>query len=386
MAESRAGKFRTFWSFYCLVALGNPFAVALGDLVTGLTTPSGFIASFRPLSILVLLASGAAMALVQWWLLRRLASSDEVEAFLDRGRANGGVVGLTSKIFVSITLAILAFLIGSIGVSLFPIYRGAGIAEAIPSVLLIAFPFLLLSVVLVYFLNRSIMASVGGEPPVIAAGLSQGASEQATSMEEVSSSMEEMVSNIRQNSESATQTEAIATKAASDAVTGGIKVGEAVAAVREITRRIGVIEEIARQTNLLALNSATEAARAGEAGKGFAVVASEVRKLAERSHKAAAEINEISRQTMSSAETAKAIIDLMVPDIQRTATLVQEITEASREQSAGAEQINKALLQLDSVIQRSATTSEELSSAATTLSDQEESMKGTASFFRMTGR
>jgi methyl-accepting chemotaxis protein len=105
---------------------------------------------------------------------------------------------------------------------------------------------------------------------------------------EASSSMEEMVSNIKQNADNAQQTDKIATKSAKDAQESGKSVVEAVAAMKEIASKISIIEEIARQTNLLALNAAIEAARAGEHGKGFAVVAAEVRKLAERSQKAAA--------------------------------------------------------------------------------------------------
>ena len=124
--------------------------------------------------------------------------------------------------------------------------------------------------------------------------VSKGASSQAAAAEEASSSMEEMVSNIKQNADNAQQTDKIANKSAKDAQESGKSVLEAVAAMKEIANKISIIEEIARQTNLLALNAAIEAARAGEHGKGFAVVAAEVRKLAERSQKAAGEINQLS--------------------------------------------------------------------------------------------
>ncbi len=123
--------------------------------------------------------------------------------------------------------------------------------------------------------------------------ISSGATTQAASAEEASSSMEEMVSNIKQNADNAQQTDKIANKSAKDAQESGRAVVEAVTAMKEIASKISIIEEIARQTNLLALNAAIEAARAGEHGKGFAVVAAEVRKLAERSQKAAGEINQL---------------------------------------------------------------------------------------------
>ncbi|TGU71129.1 HAMP domain-containing protein [Geomonas terrae] len=213
--------------------------------------------------------------------------------------------------------------------------------------------------------------------------MSQGASEQAAAAEEASSSMEQMTSNIRQNADNAIQTEKIAVKSAEDAKEGGKAVLETVHAMKEIASKINIIEEIARQTNLLALNAAIEAARAGEHGKGFAVVASEVRKLAERSQKAAGEISELSANSVNIAERAGELLAKMVPDIQRTAELVQEISAASREQDTGAEQINKAIQQLDQVIQQNASASEEMSSTAEELASQAEQLQGTIAFFNI---
>jgi len=212
--------------------------------------------------------------------------------------------------------------------------------------------------------------------------VSNGATAQAASAEEASSSMEQMVSNIKQNAENAQQTNKIATKSAKDAQESGKSVLEAVAAMKEIASKISIIEEIARQTNLLALNAAIEAARAGEHGKGFAVVAAEVRKLAERSQKAAGEINQLSGTTVKVSEKAGEMLDRLVPDIQRTADLVQEITAASKEQDTGAEQINKALQQLEHVIQQNASASEEMASTTEELTGQSDQLISALGFFR----
>ena len=215
--------------------------------------------------------------------------------------------------------------------------------------------------------------------------LGQGSSEQAASLEEISSAMEEMSANIRQSATNASRTEEIAQKAAADAKESGVSVQQALGAMKDIAEKISIIEEIARQTNLLALNAAIEAARAGEHGKGFAVVASEVRKLAERSQRAAAEIVELSDSTVHIAESAGGKLESLVPDIQKTSDLVQEISTASREQDVGAEEINKAMQQLDSVVQRSAASAEELSASAHDLSSQTEAQRESVSFFNIEG-
>ncbi|MBF0190793.1 MAG: methyl-accepting chemotaxis protein [Magnetococcales bacterium] len=215
--------------------------------------------------------------------------------------------------------------------------------------------------------------------------ISQGATEQAASIEETSAAMEEMTSNIQQNTENAQQTEGIAQKASSDAQEGGEAVTAAVKAMKEIAGKISIIEEIARQTNLLALNAAIEAARAGDHGKGFAVVAAEVRKLAERSQTAAGEITHLAGSSVEIAEKAGVLLGQLVPDIQRTAELVQGISVASREQTQGAGQINSAIQQLDQVIQQNAGASEKMAGTAGQLSEQAQLLQEAIGFFRVEG-
>ncbi|MBT8338744.1 MAG: methyl-accepting chemotaxis protein [Desulfatitalea sp.] len=216
--------------------------------------------------------------------------------------------------------------------------------------------------------------------------MSQGATEQAASAEEASSSMEQMAANIKQNADNAQQTEKIAIKSAEDAQQGGEAVSRTVVAMKDIAQKISIIEEIARQTDLLALNAAIEAARAGEHGKGFAVVASEVRKLAERSQQAAGEISDLSKSSVEVAERAGEMLQKIVPDIQRTAELVQEINAASNEQNTGADQVNRAIQQLDQVIQQNASASEEMASTAEELSSQADVLQNTIAFFKIDTR
>ncbi len=233
---------------------------------------------------------------------------------------------------------------------------------------------------------RTAVASVSGgaqELSSTAELLAQGATQQAASIEEVSASMEEMVSNISRNADNARETERISRQSSMEAEKGGKAVAETVSAMREIADKISVIEEIARQTNLLALNAAIEAARAGEHGKGFAVVAAEVRKLAERSGVAAAEISALSASSVAVAEEAGEMLNKMVPDIRHTSELIQEIAAASDEQNAGAETVNKAIHQLDQVIQQTAAASEEMSSSSQQLNVQAEHLGDTVAFFKI---
>jgi methyl-accepting chemotaxis protein len=211
--------------------------------------------------------------------------------------------------------------------------------------------------------------------------MSQGATEQASSAEEASSSMEQMAANIKRNAENAAETEKIARQSASDADASGRAVNQAVSAMQTIAEKINIVQEIARQTDLLALNAAIEAARAGEHGKGFAVVASEVRKLAERSQAAANEIMTVSSETVAASAKAGQMLAKLVPDIKRTAELVEEISAASREQNIGAEQINTAIQQLDQVTQQNAAAAEQMSATSEELAAQSEQLQSAMGFF-----
>ena len=230
--------------------------------------------------------------------------------------------------------------------------------------------------------TADMLASASQSMSAAASGVSQGASEQAASASDASSSVERVTVTIAQSARNAAETEAIALKAATDALSGGDAVAKTVEAMRQITERIDVIEEIAHATNLLALNAAIEAARAGEHGRGFAVVATEVRRLAERSKLAAIDVAKLSAESREVAERAGTLLGQMVPDIQKTARLVQEINGAARDQASGAQQITSAIDQLERVIQQNASSSEELATTAEEVASQAEELRAAMAFFK----
>ncbi|MDP9939769.1 methyl-accepting chemotaxis protein [Ectopseudomonas alcaliphila] len=227
------------------------------------------------------------------------------------------------------------------------------------------------------------LSSASEEVSATSQSLSQAATEQAASVEETTASVEQMSASIAQNTESAQITDGIAGKAANDAVQGGQAVRDMVQAMKQIADKIGIIDDIAYQTNLLALNAAIEAARAGDHGKGFAVVAAEVRKLAERSQVAAQEIGGVASNSVHLAEQAGALLDQIVPNIQKTSDLVQEITAASQEQSTGAGQINIAMGQMNQITQQNASASEELAATAEEMNAQASQLQELISYFRL---
>lgn len=215
--------------------------------------------------------------------------------------------------------------------------------------------------------------------------LSQGASEQASSVEEISSSMEEMSSNIQQNTDNAQQTDKIATVATTSISKVSKASEESMESIKNIADKIGIINDIAFQTNILALNAAVEAARAGEHGKGFAVVAAEVRKLAERSKVAADEINVLAKNSVLVTEESTQLLTQIIPEIEKTAKLVQEIAAASLEQTSGTDQINNAIQQLNQVTQQNAAASEELATSAEEMASQAEQLQEIISYFKVDG-
>jgi methyl-accepting chemotaxis protein len=211
--------------------------------------------------------------------------------------------------------------------------------------------------------------------------IASGANQQAASTEEVTSSFEQMLSNIQQNVDNAKITESTARKAAEEIKVSNEIVFKTVEAMKTIADKISVISDIAEKTDLLAINAAIEAARAGEHGEGFAVVATEVRKLAEQSQRAAIEINNVSKSSVSIAEESGKQLAKIVPNIEKTAELVRNIVNASEEQEIGIRQVNSAMLQLSQVTQQNTANAEELSSGSEQLASQAEQLREIMDFF-----
>jgi len=332
----------------------------------------------------------------QNWML--LVSAPEEKIYADANRLTLVSVSLNVGAIIAIA-AVIFFLAGSI---VRPIHEGVGFARLIAEGDLTAdlqidqkdeIGSLAQSLSGMGRRLKTVVLEVRGAVDNVASGarqlsstgetLSRGATEQAANVEEVSSSMEEMAANIRRNAENAQETGRIAQSSADNAEKGGEAVEQTVNAMRDIADKISIVEDIARQTNLLALNAAIEAARAGEHGKGFAVVAAEVRKLAERSGVAAAEISELSSGSVQIAEAAGSTFSKMLPEIRKTASLVQEIAASSKEQNAGADSVNRAIHQLDLVIQQIASAAEEMSATSEELSGQATHLQESMAFFHV---
>ncbi|OGQ94672.1 MAG: hypothetical protein A2521_01550 [Deltaproteobacteria bacterium RIFOXYD12_FULL_57_12] len=227
--------------------------------------------------------------------------------------------------------------------------------------------------------------------------LSQGATESAASLEEITSSMNEMASQTKTNAENAAQANQLSDQTRKAAENGTGQMQSMVKAMSEInesgksiSKIIKVIDEIAFQTNLLALNAAVEAARAGKHGKGFAVVAEEVRNLAARSAQAARETAELIESSVQKTEngagiatnTAAALTEI-VRGVSKVSDLLQEIAASSNEQAQGIAEVTQGLGQIDQVTQQNTANAEETAAAAEELSGQSATLQQMLARFRL---
>lgn len=205
--------------------------------------------------------------------------------------------------------------------------------------------------------------------------LSFTASKQAAEVEEISSALEQMVEFIDHNAQNSKITEEIAFQSKENVKNSSDASIKATKSIRLIADKNSLITDIAFQTNILALNAAVEAARAGEYGRGFSVVASEVRKLAERSKEAAEEINTLSLIVVSDSETAQNKLISVLPEIEKTTSLVQQISSSSKEQADGVNQINYSIRELNDLTQNNAASAENLAASAEELSAQAQQLE-----------
>lgn len=227
--------------------------------------------------------------------------------------------------------------------------------------------------------------------------LSQGVTQQASALEELTASVEEIARQTTQNAEAANKASDNTKTAQTNAVVGNSHMNSMITAMEEInessrsiSKIIKVIDDIAFQTNILALNAAVEAARAGQHGKGFAVVAEEVRNLAARSASAANETTGLIENSMKKVEEGRKIanetaeaLTRIVSDIASATELVSNIATASTEQAVGVEQINQGITQIADVVQSTSATAEETASASEELSSQAVLLKEQVNSFRL---
>ncbi len=243
----------------------------------------------------------------------------------------------------------------------------------------------------------SMVAQGAGQMNSTAQSLSQGATEQAAALEEISASMNDVGSQVSRNAEHAAQARQLAEQATKASAEGQQRMAAMTGAMQEITKNarnihnvIKVIDDIAFQTNLLALNAAVEAARAGSHGKGFAVVAEEVRNLAGRSAKAARETADLIENSNTkidagakiSLDTAATLTDI-TSHTGKTCELISEIAAASHEQANAIKQITTGLQQIDSVTQQNTANAEEAASCAQTMDAQAGSLKDMISHYTL---
>ena len=227
--------------------------------------------------------------------------------------------------------------------------------------------------------------------------LSQGATAQASSVQQLTASLTEVASQTTFNAQNAEKADEFAQNAKKNAEIGNTQMKEMLGAMDEINvssgnigKIIKVIDDIAFQTNILALNAAVEAARAGQHGKGFAVVAEEVRNLAAKSASAAKETTELIEGSVRKVEAGTKIangtadaLGKIVDQIDKVANLVMSISVSSKEQASAIEQINNGIGLVSQVIQTNAATAQESAAASEELSSQAAQLKEVISAFNI---
>ena len=225
--------------------------------------------------------------------------------------------------------------------------------------------------------------SAGNELSTASQLLSERASEQSSTTEEIAASMEQMLAIISSNTEKAEYTGKISAKSAKETENSNTVLQETINSVSKISDKITIISEIAGKTDILSINAAIEASRAGDSGKGFAVVATEIRKLADKTKKVSEEIDNLSRRGQDISKLAGEKLTNLIPEIIESAKLVKNIVVASREQQDGVVAINSSIQQLTQISNENSASAEEMSSSAEELSSQAQQLKELISIFKI---
>ena len=230
--------------------------------------------------------------------------------------------------------------------------------------------------------NSSNLSSVSNQLSSVTQQISERASEQASTTEEIASSMQQMTATVNQNTEKAKQTGIISSESAKKMKQNKIMIINTLKSVEKVNEKTSIITDIAQKTDILSINAAIEAARAGEKGKGFAVVANEIRKLADKTTIASKEISKFSNDNKKIAQITSMQLEKVIPEIIKSANLVNNIISASQEQQGNIENINNSIQQLAEITNENSASAEEMSASAEELSAQAKQLKEMISVFQ----
>lgn len=213
--------------------------------------------------------------------------------------------------------------------------------------------------------------------------LSVSSTEQAATTEEITASLDEVISTIILNKEGTMNSQVIVKEVEGDLEVAREAVESSYNVIKQIIKKISLINEISFQTNLLAINASVEAAHAGKEGKGFGVVAREVKTLSKKSHIAAEEINELSNSSLKIGNKANELTQKVVPEIQRTSQIIRKIAAQSNEQSEAIKEVGISISQLNDITQQNAVASEELSANSEELALLAEELAKSINYFQL---
>ena len=231
--------------------------------------------------------------------------------------------------------------------------------------------------------SSSVLANVSEELNKNAQNMSEVASEQAASFEEVTGEMDQIVNKIQLTNKNTRIAEETFSKSTDKIKISNAKVQETLSILQDISEKINVINDIAFETNILSLNASIESSRAGVYGKSFSVVAREVRNLSERSKNSAIEISEVSQKSTKIADETSRISTSIIPDIQKSLNMLKEVSYHTNEQEQNATQINLTFTELNNSVQQLSGSSEELTASSEELTKQALHLRETMEYFKL---